>query len=63
MVVKCMFYFGNALSMKAFCIEAAALCLSSCTLLPIDERHSGAGIDFFKNSIEFEVAAVATNPK
>lgn len=48
--------------MKIYGTGAVVLCLSGCTLLPIDEQHGGATIDFFRNSIECEIAAVATNP-
>jgi hypothetical protein len=48
--------------MKIYGTCTVVLCLSGCTLLPIDEQHGGATIDFFKNSIECEIAAVATNP-
>lgn len=49
--------------MKTLGIGAAVLCLSGCTLLPIDERHGGATIRFFKESIECEIAAVAIDPR
>ena len=48
--------------MKTCGIGAALLCLSGCTLLPMDKKNGGATIDFFKNSIECEIAAVATDP-
>src|SRR4051794_27689031 len=42
---------------------AAVVCLSGCTLLPIDEQHGAATISFFKKSIECEIAAVAVDPR
>lgn len=41
---------------------STAVFLSSCTLLPI-EQNGAATIDFFKRSIECEIAAVASIPK
>lgn len=49
--------------MRTLGIGVVVLCLSGCTLLPIDERHGGATIRFFKDSIECEIAAVAINPR
>src|SRR4051812_20214949 len=49
--------------MRTYGTLAAALYLSGCTLLPLDQRTGGATIDFFRNSIECEIASVATNPK
>jgi len=49
--------------MKVFIPSGAFLLISGCTLLPIDRENGGATIDFFKKSIECEVAAVANDPK
>ena len=49
--------------MRLCLIFVSGLYLSGCTLLPIDRKNGGATIDFFKNSIECEIAAVATDPR
>lgn len=49
--------------MKSVLALIAALGLCGCALLPLDERHGAATIETFKQSIQCEVAAVATDPR
>ncbi|OAF19641.1 hypothetical protein [Bradyrhizobium neotropicale] len=49
--------------MKYSGLGVAFLLLSGCTLLPLDQRAGGATIEFFKDSIECEIAAIAADPK
>ncbi|WP_439402626.1 hypothetical protein ACNJYA_09450 [Bradyrhizobium sp. DASA03068] len=49
--------------MKSVLALCAALGLCGCALLPLDERHGAATIETFKQSIQCEIAAVATDPR
>lgn len=49
--------------MKSFLALGAGLGLCGCALLPLDEHHGAATIETFKQSIQCEIAAVATEPR